>query len=369
MKVLHTSDWHLGKRLPPFNREREQKAALLEIRDIAQNENADVCIIAGDVFDVSVPPATAEELFYNGALEIAKICPVVAIAGNHDDGERLKAPDALAKANGIYLAGGFDCSPLSYGEMQARAGGLIFRKNGERLNIALCPYLTESRRGDAPADDFSAYVKGVLAQITDSVFSDDGCNILVAHLFMTGSVSGEERELGAAKLLPPDVLPKCDYVALGHVHKPMKVAENAYYSGSILVYSFDKTPRREVIIFDTVTKEIKHIPLSSGYEMRTVTASSYAAALEELQSAGDAYVRLIYDCAVPLTAAQTSELERAGKLVQLEVISHEQKRESIKRAHRTPSQLFEEFCAVLNGGEKPDGELTGEFLSLIGEDA
>ena len=79
MKVLHTSDWHLGKRLPPFNREREQKAALLEIRDIAQNENADVCIIAGDVFDVSVPPATAEELFYNGALEIAKICPVVAI--------------------------------------------------------------------------------------------------------------------------------------------------------------------------------------------------------------------------------------------------------------------------------------------------
>ena len=103
--------------------------------------------------------------------------------------------------------------------------------------------------------------------------------------------------------------------------------------------------------------------------MRTVTASSYAAALEELQSAGDAYVRLIYDCAVPLTAAQTSELERAGKLVQLEVISHEQKRESIKRAHRTPSQLFEEFYAVLNGGEKPDGELTGEFLSLIGEDA
>ncbi len=375
MKILHTSDWHLGKRLPPFSREDEQREILREIAGIARAENVDVTIIAGDVFDVSVPPATAEEMFYSAASELAKNCLVVAIAGNHDDGERLKAPDVLAKVSGIILAGGFDCSalsctPVTGGKVEGRTGGIVFEKNGERLNLMLCPYLTEARKGDPPAPDFAAYVEKVLSERAASVFSEDGTNMAVAHLFMLGSSTlGEERELGSAKLLPLSVLPRCDYTALGHVHKPMKLTDNVRYCGSILGYSFEAADiQRRIIIYDTVTKEIKEVPLGCGRKLVTVRTKSFDEALSALRNAGDNFVKIVYDCAEPLTASRTSELERAGKLAVLEIVPQGIKREIKRRAHRTPSELFEEFYGVRSGGEKPSESLVREFLELVGED-
>ena len=375
MKILHTSDWHLGKRLPPFSREDEQREILREIAGIAREEKVDVTIIAGDVFDVSVPPATAEEMFYAAASELAKSCLVVAIAGNHDDGERLKAPDVLAKVSGIILAGGFDCtalscSPVTGGKVEGRAGGIVFEKDGEKLNLLLCPYLTEARKGDPPAPDFAAYVEKILKERAMSVFSDDGANITVAHLFMLGSSTlGEERELGSAKLLPLSVLPKCDYTALGHVHKPMKLSENVRYCGSILGYSFDAADvQRRVIIYDTVTKEIKEVPLGCGRKLVTARVGSFDEALAALEQAGDNFVKIVYDSPVPLTASKTSELERAGKLALLEIVPQGIKREIKRRAHRSAEELFTEFYGVRSGGEKPSESLVREFLELVGEE-
>lgn len=369
MKILHTSDWHLGKRLPPFSREDEQRQVLKEIAEIARLKAVDVTLIAGDVFDTSVPPASAEEMFYTAALELARTSLVVAVAGNHDDGERLKAPDALAKAGGILLAGGFDCSGLGRADVEAKKGGIIYRKNGERLNLGLLPYITESRRGDAPAVDFSAYVKDIIDEISNEVFSSDGCNVFMSHLFLLGGCKGtEERELGAAKLLPPSVLPEADYIALGHIHKPMRVKDNAFYSGSVLNYSFDETTDKEVIIFDTVTHALQHVPLKSGRKLLTVKAGSFEDALAAVGSAGDAYVKLVYDGRVPLSASQTSCLERAGNLAQLEIVPCVERREITRRAHRSAEQLFKEYYGSLYGGEKPEEELTAEFLSVLGED-
>ena len=375
MKVLHTSDWHLGKRLPPFSREAEQIACMREIAEIARSENIDVTVIAGDVFDVSVPPAAAEEMFYSAALELSRTCLVVAIAGNHDDGERLKAPDTLAKASGIILAGGFDCSDLSCrpavgGEVEGRKGGIVYRKNGERLNLLLCPYLTESRKGDPIAPDFSAYVRNILKERADDVFSSDGCNMTVAHLFMNGNASiSDERELGAAKLLPVDVLPECDYVALGHIHKPLKLKDNIGYCGSILGYSFDVDTERGVLIYDTVTGKVERVPLKSGYRLITVKASSFDEALAALKNAGENYVRIVYDSPVPLSASMTSDLERAGKLTMLEIIPQGVKRETARRAHRTAEELFREFYSLNYGGKEPDDTLVAEFSELLGERA
>ena len=375
MKILHTSDWHLGKRLPPFSREDEQREILQEIVELARSEKIDVTIVAGDVFDVSVPPASADELFYSAACELSRTCLTVAIAGNHDDGDRLKAPDLLAKVSGIILAGGFDCSslscsPFSGGEVEGRTGGIVYRKNGERLNLLLCPYLTESRKGDPAAPDFAEYVRGVLKERADDVFSADGCNMTVAHLFMLGSNSiGEERELGSAKLLPLSVLPECDYVALGHVHKPMKLKENVRYCGSILGYSFDAADiQRRVIIYDTVTKEIKEVPLKSGRKLVTARVSSFDEALEALKGAGDNFVKIVYDSPAPLTASKTSELERTGKLALLEIVPQGAKRETKRRAHRSARELFTEFYGTRFGGEKPSESLVCEFLELVGEE-
>ncbi len=365
MKILHTSDWHLGKRLPPFDRTDEQKEVLKEIEKIVVDNKVDVLIVAGDVFDVSIPPALAEEMFYRAALDLSRHCLVAAVAGNHDDGDRLKAPDMLAKASGILLCGGFDCFNLACDCVEAKRGGIIYRKNGERLNLALCPYLTESRKGDPPAQDFAAYVSQILNARASDVFSDDGCNILVAHLFMSGSLTGEERELGSAKMLPLSVLPKCDYTALGHIHRPMKLADNVFYSGSILNYAFDGHEKKEVILFDTVTKETKHIPLTSGKKLITAKVNGFESALDAIESAGDNFVKIVYDCAVPLSASQTVQLEKAGKLVQLEIVPQGVKREASRRAHKSAQELFEEYYRSLNGGENAPEDLVAEFLSLF----
>ena len=103
MKILHTSDWHLGKRTASRSRLDEQRAALAEIAEIAEEEKADVILVAGDVFDTFVPPAEAEELFYSAVVELTKTALVVAVAGNHDDARRLNAPAYLAGASGIAL--------------------------------------------------------------------------------------------------------------------------------------------------------------------------------------------------------------------------------------------------------------------------
>ena len=105
MKLLHTSDWHLGKRLYGKSRIDEQREVLAEIAEIAARENIDVLLLAGDVFDTFVPVAEAEELFYETLTALAKTCVPIAIAGNHDDAERLTAPRDLARVSGVILAG------------------------------------------------------------------------------------------------------------------------------------------------------------------------------------------------------------------------------------------------------------------------
>ena len=110
MRILHTSDWHLGKRLEQFSRLEEQQLVLEEICSIADENNIDVILIAGDLFDTFNPPADAIELFYSTIKKLSKngTRPVIAIAGNHDSGDRISAPDPLAKQCGIILIGSPD---------------------------------------------------------------------------------------------------------------------------------------------------------------------------------------------------------------------------------------------------------------------
>jgi len=107
MKILHTSDWHLGKRLENFSRLDEQIAVLDEICTIADKENIDAVLVAGDLFDTFNPPTEAVELFYRSLKKLSKngSRPVIAIAGNHDSPDRIESPDPLARECGIIFAG------------------------------------------------------------------------------------------------------------------------------------------------------------------------------------------------------------------------------------------------------------------------
>ena len=113
MKILHTSDWHLGKKLERFSRVDEQKNVMEEIVRIADEENVDAILIAGDLFDTGNPPVEAVELYYRTLIQLSKkgVRPVIAIAGNHDSPERIEAPDPLARECGILFVGNPDTCP------------------------------------------------------------------------------------------------------------------------------------------------------------------------------------------------------------------------------------------------------------------
>ena len=199
MKILHTADWHLGKRLDSFSRHDEQVEVLNEICELAERENADAVIIAGDLYDSFNPPTDAIELFYKTLKRLANNGrrAVIAIAGNHDSPERIEAPDPLARECGIIFAG-FPNSiitpfalPNGIEVLQSEAGFIELKLPDAAfpLRLLLTPYANEFRlKTFLGVEDAEARLGEVLAQrwkeLADKYCDDKGVNMLVTHLFM-----------------------------------------------------------------------------------------------------------------------------------------------------------------------------------------
>lgn len=179
---------------------------LTELCAHVKARQADAVVIAGDVFDTVNPPAEAESLFYAACLQLSRMCPVIAVAGNHDNPERLRAPEGIAAVCGIVLGGGLDyagCRPPFAGGR----GYVRLRKGKETVNFALLPYPSAARiwQTDWPYDAQQSYAENVRQwlRICAEGFTKTDCNVTVSHLFMAGSNrSGDEIELGTAALLP-----------------------------------------------------------------------------------------------------------------------------------------------------------------------
>ncbi len=369
MKILHTSDWHLGKRLEGKSRLPEQERALDALAALAAETHADALVVAGDVFDTVNPPAEAEALFYDACLRIGRTCPVIVIAGNHDNPERLSAPDGIARACDIVLCGGLDCSqvkqPLSGGE-----GFVTLTKKEERVHFALLPYPSPARMSQAghvpdPEKSYADNVREWLAMCAKAFTASD-CNITVSHLFMAGSVrASDEIELGTAALLPLDVLPAAHYTALGHVHKPQCVSRrgNVYYSGSLLPYTFDDDSDKFCNLVHTSPAgvTVEKVPLYAGKRLITQTVGGFDEAMTALQQNADAYVRLLYDSAQPLSAAQYAELRGAEGFAVIRNVRMLPK--SVQKASKTLSdrELFTAFYRTVYDGQTPDEEVLAMF--------
>ena len=260
MRILHTSDWHLGKSLEGFSRMEEQEAFLNDFIEIVKENNIDLVIIAGDVYDSPNPPARAEKMFYetlkNISAEGERI--TLVIAGNHDNPDRLVAAGPLARDHGIIMLG----TPKSiaetgqYGRHQLVDSGEGFVEleiNGERAVILTVPYPSEKRLNEVlyqamdeeeeRVKTYSQRIKSLFDSLSEK-FRDDTINIAVSHLFAMGSEeSGSERniQLGGSYIVDGGCFPeKAQYVALGHIHKPQVVPgtkKKARYAGSPLHYS------------------------------------------------------------------------------------------------------------------------------------
>ena len=397
MRILHTSDLHLGKRLTKASRLDEQCEVIKEIASIADREGVDVILIAGDMFDASVPPSEAERVFYRALLTLAERGrTVIALAGNHDDERRMCAAKPLADLQGIVLAGELDYTGMSepsfsdpvpppsllavaaaadYLEKQrARVigvnGGVRIEKDGEHVNIALVPYPSEARLKRWAEQDYTvSYEERVKLALENACafFDDGGYNILCTHLFLTKSAGGDQ--LGGLVALPTTVLPTtADYIALGQIHKRMVACKTPYavYCGAPLQYAYDETRDKSVTIIDTATKKITVEPLKCGRKLTEVHADTFEDCLAKLDFYKSDYVRLLYG-GDPLGREQYAELRAHPAFNDLVVTAGfrgEVKTE--KRAHLSDGEIFDAYYKSQRKTE-PSAELKAAFTEIIEE--
>ncbi|MFZ0280828.1 MAG: exonuclease subunit SbcD [Bacteroidales bacterium] len=296
MRILHTSDWHLGKRLEEFSRFDEQQAVLNEICEIAENEQTDAVIIAGDLFDTFNPSAEAVDLFYKTLKRLSGDGKraVICIAGNHDSPERIEAPDPLARECGIIFSGlpetevavfsiesGLKVTRSDKGFIELTLPGSVYP-----LRLLLTPYASELRLkkylgSENSEEEMRSLLQARWKDLADKYCDSQGVNVLLAHLFMIkqgvppGPEPDDERPIlhpGGAEAIYTSCIPgQIRYAALGHLHRK-QVMDNSpcpvVYPGSPLSYSFSEAGQdKYVIIIDAEpgtqvkTRELK---LKSG---------------------------------------------------------------------------------------------------------
>ncbi|WP_125153211.1 exonuclease SbcCD subunit D [Clostridium rectalis] len=259
MRILHTSDWHLGKSLEGVSRLDEQELFLKDFKKIVEKYNIDMVIISGDIYDSGNPPARAERMFYRIIKDISDNGKriILIISGNHDSPNRLVAASPIAKEHGIVMV---DLPKTvvkkgQYGDAfinDSGEGYIEIELRGEKAVIIVLPYPSEKRLNEVLSYDLNEEAKrrsysdrvGEIFEKLSLKYRDDTINIAVSHIFICGSDSSDSErpiELGGSLAVDVDKLPKrAQYIALGHLHKPQKVrgtSLNAYYSGSPLQYS------------------------------------------------------------------------------------------------------------------------------------
>ena len=295
IKILHTADWHLGKRLDHFSRLEEQKEVLNEICQIADEQKVDIVIVAGDLFDTFNPPVEAVDLLYKTLKRLTNNGkrPVIAIAGNHDSPDRIDAPNPLARECGILFVGnpysnisemvienGFEITQSESGFFE-----IMLPKFDFPIRIIATPYANELRlKTYLGAENKEVQLNQLLGNswkvLADKYCDDKGVNILTTHLYMLrrGGEILEEPDgekplrIGNADIVYTDCIPnQIQYTALGHLHRFQSIGGHpspVVYSSSPLSYSFSEAGQeKKVVIVELDPKEevrFTDIKLHSG---------------------------------------------------------------------------------------------------------
>lgn len=381
MKILHTSDWHIGKRLVSRDRLQEQAEVLDEIVEICEREGVELVLVAGDIFDTYTPSAEAEELFYEKIKKVAgENRAVLLISGNHDDGVRLSAAAPLAEEYGIYIVGNDRTAALRKGKDRkvypSRGGkGYIVVENGEQaVYVSLLPYPNEARFREEKSELSYLEQMGKWLQEGMADNADNLPSVLMAHIFVAGgSVSQGERdiELGGARAIPASNLPNCQYIALGHLHKKQHMGSgHCYYSGSPLQYAFDEVADKSVKVFDLTAdgvQNLQDVALTRGKKLVRLEASDVETALGLLEKYPDNYVELTLVLSQPLTSADSKALNAHDNLVSLIAEIHgEESVEFESRKGLSDEELFNMFYKN-SFGAQPKEELKTLFLQTMTE--
>ncbi len=405
MKILHTADWHLGKRLDHYSRLAEQRLVMAEICEIAEREQVDAVIIAGDLYDHINPSIEAIELLYKTLKRLAADGKraVIGIAGNHDSPDRIEAPDPLARECGILLTG-YPHSQVPQFELdsglkvlRSAAGFLELQlpQQSTPLRLILTPYANEVRmKTYLGEENAEAALRDVLQkhwqELADQYCDKQGINILLGHMFCMekGGEREEEGEdekpillVGGAQEIYTQNLPQSlHYAALGHLHRAFAVCKQPYpvvYAGSPLSYSMSEAgQQKSVVLLEAEAGKVvqyERIPLTQGKALARKSFDKVEEAEKWLSENPDLLVELTLISDDYLTAEDRKRLYsiHSGIISIIPQITNtellEGKATDIDLS-RNMSELFTDYFQSKNAGQSPDEKLMDLFKEVLAED-
>ncbi|ELA8124030.1 exonuclease SbcCD subunit D [Vibrio parahaemolyticus] len=369
MKFIHTSDWHLGRQFHNVSLLEDQQAVLELLIQYIENNPVDAVIVAGDVYDRSVPPTIAIELLNR---VVKRICgelntPMILISGNHDGAERLGFGSEQMKRSGLHIISNFE-DMLTPVVIESKAAGHVAFYGMPYNDPEQVRYVYKE-----PVSTHDEAHKLLAEKITEQ-FQSEHRNILISHCFVDGAIESEsERPLsiGGSDRVSHEHFLNFDYVALGHLHQPQKKGEEYIrYSGSLMKYSFGEQNQKKGFTLVEIGKDgfigAEHIELTAPHEMRIVEGE-----LEQILEWGKTdpknedylLVRLMDKHAIlnPMEKLRTVypnvlHLEKPGMLIGVE-----QEMAQAKLA-RSEIDMFKDFFA-----EAQDSELSNEQEQAISD--
>lgn len=267
MKLIHLSDLHLGKRIYEFSMLEEQRLILRQILTVIDDEKPDAVLIAGDVYDKSVPSVEAVGLFDDFLVQLSRRgLTVLVISGNHDSAERISFGGRLMMRSGIHIAQAYHgtTEPVTLSDAYGS------------VHFYLLPFVKPAHvRSCFPDTAIESYTDAVRTAVGQMQIDVSDRNVLVTHQFVTGAVRTESEELsvGGSDNVDASVFEAFDYVALGHLHAPQRCKdERIRYCGAPLKYSFSEAKDQKSITIVTLEEKgalaVRTVPLVPRHDMR-----------------------------------------------------------------------------------------------------
>ena len=269
MKFIHLSDLHLGKRVNEFSMIEDQEYILTKIINVIDDEKPDAVIIAGDIYDKSVPSAEAVQLFDRFLVKLAKRnLQTCVISGNHDSAERIAFGSKLMDISGVHM------SPVYDGNVEP----IEIKDNEGSVLIYMLPFVKPANvRAIFPDEEINSYTDALNVAIKHMNIDESKRNVLVAHQFVTGATTSDSEtvSVGGTDNVDSSVFDTFDYVALGHIHGPQNIGrETVRYCGTPLKYSFsEKNHEKSVTVVEMGKKgsvEIHTVPLVPKRDLREI---------------------------------------------------------------------------------------------------
>ncbi len=358
MRILHTSDWHIGATLKGQSRLSEQKAVFAEMVELAQTEKPDLVLVAGDLFETPTPGAAAQKLLVRTLSDLRETgADVIAVAGNHDHGGAIDALRTWADAAGVTLRGTI-----------GRARDHLIRgttRDGEDWCCAALPFVSQryavratelfSLSSADTGQSYADHIRRLIAALQTS-FSPECVNLITGHLTVVGGkVGGGEREVHtvADYAVPATIFPtSTHYVALGHIHRQQHIPGGCpiRYSGAPFAVDFGEesyTPGAVLVdVTSTTPARARHVPIESAVPLLTLRGDLEKLRQSEVDEQG--WLRVFVD-EKPRAGLREEVQELFPNALSIQIdpgrVSNRTQRPLTSRIGRSPHELFRDFLS------------------------